>query len=555
MKKLLYLLLFCTNSIAFAQIKFTNPILSGFYPDPSITKVGKDYYLVNSTFAYFPGIPIFHSQDLKNWKQIGNVIDRDSQMNFMGHGTSRGLFAPSINYHKGTYYMTCTLIDRQGNFIMTAKNPAGPWSDPIWLPEIKGIDPSLFFDQDKAYVVYNSDPPENKSLYPGHRTIRTFEINPANLKVTGEEMILVNGGVDISKKPVWIEGPHIFKRGDWYYLCAAEGGTSVNHSQVILRSEKATGPYVPYEKNPILTQRDLDPKRPFPITSTGHAELVEGPDGQTYAIFLAVRPYADNFYNTGRESFIAPVKWTDGWPVINPDSKEVQYAYTANFKEVKTPNIKPQSGNFAYKTEFKNTLDPSLLFLRKNDSSSYTLDPAKGLTMNLKPETCMEKGNPSFLGKRQQHMNCSAVTQMNFIPKSDNEKAGFMIFQGEYNFYFMCKSLDKGKNVIQLYKGNKATSSMELIKQEVLQNPKGKLELEIDAKAALYDFKFKEEGKAWKVLEENVDGKYLSTQAAGGFIGSLFALYATSSGKPGSNTASYQWIDYNGDDSKYKPTL
>jgi len=553
MKKLLYLLLLCAQSAAFAQIKFTNPILSGFYPDPSITRVGKDYYLVNSTFAYFPGIPVFHSQDLKNWKQIGNVINRDSQMNFMGDGTSRGLFAPAINYNKGTFYMTCTLIDRKGNFVMTAKNPAGPWSDPIWLPEVKGIDPSLFFDQDKAYVVYNSDPPENKPLYSGHRTIRTFELDPVTLKVIGEEKILVNGGVDISKKPVWIEGPHIFKRGDWYYLCAAEGGTSVNHSQVILRSKNATGPYVPYEKNPILSQRDLDPKRPFPITSTGHAELVEGPDGETYAIFLAVRPYADNFYNTGRETFIAPVKWTEGWPVINPDRKEVQYAYTAKFKEVKVPDTRPQSGNFAYRTTFEKEIDPSLLFLRKNDSASYTLSADKGLTMKLKPETCMEKGNPSFLGKRQQHMNCSAVTPLNFIPKAANEKAGMLIFQSEYNFYFLCKSLDKGKSVIQLYKGDKAKSSMELIIQEVLQNPRGKIALAIDAKGALYDFRYKEEGKKWQVLQDNVDGRYLSTQAAGGFIGALFALYATSSGENSSNTASYQWIDYKGDDTAFKP--
>jgi xylan 1,4-beta-xylosidase len=553
MKKFLYLLLLCAHSSVFAQIKFMNPILSGFYPDPSVTKVGQDYYLVNSTFAYFPGIPVFHSRDLKNWKQIGNVIDRDSQMNFMGDGTSRGLFAPSINYNKGTFYMTCTLIDRKGNFVMTAKNPAGPWSDPIWLPEVKGIDPSLFFDEDRAYVVYNSDPPENKSLYPGHRTIRTFEFDPATLKVKGKEKILVNGGVDISKKPVWIEGPHIFKRGNWYYICAAEGGTSVNHSQVVLRSNYATGPYIPYEKNPILTQRDLDPKRPFPITSTGHAELVEGPDGQTYAIFLAVRPYEGNFYNTGRETFIAPVRWTEGWPVINPDSKEVLYEYTANFAEQKAPDIRPQSGDFAYRTELKKPLDPSLLFLRKNDSSSYTLTAAKGLTMKLKAETCMEKGNPSFLGKRQQHMNSSAVTPLDFNPAAENEKAGLMIFQGEYNFYFMCKSLNKGKTVIQLYKGNKANSSMDLVKQDILHNPKGKLELKIDAKAALYDFKFKEQGKAWKTLQENVDGKYLSTQTAGGFIGCLFALYATSSGKPSTNTASYQWIDYNGDDSNYKP--
>src|SRR5690349_3069235 len=274
------------NSVSLAQtIKLVNPIMAGFYPDPSVLKVESDYYLINSTFAYFPGIPVFHSKDLKNWKQIGNVISRPSQMNFMGHRMTRGLFAPAIDYHKGTYYVTCTLIDKGGNFVVTAKNPAGPWSDPIFIPQVRGIDPSLFFDtDDKAYILYNSDAPDNKPLYSGHRTIRMYEFDALNGKVIGEERILVNGGVDISKKPVWIEGPHILKRDGWYYLYAAEGGTSVNHSEVVLRSKDVWGPYVPYENNPILTQRDLPADRKQPITSAGHAQLVEGPDGKTYAI-------------------------------------------------------------------------------------------------------------------------------------------------------------------------------------------------------------------------------------------------------------------------------
>ncbi|MDQ0638366.1 xylan 1,4-beta-xylosidase [Pedobacter sp. W3I1] len=551
MKKILYLFLLCFTSPAFAQIKFTNPILAGFYPDPSITKVGTDYYLVNSTFSYFPGIPVFHSRDLKNWKQIGNVIERNTQMTFLGDGTSRGLFAPSINYHKGTFYMTCTNIDKGGNFVMTAKNPAGPWSDPVWLRDVKGIDPSLFFDQDKAYIVYNSDAPDNKPLYSGHRTIRTYEFDPATLKVSGEEHLLVNGGVDISKKPVWIEGPHIFKRGDWYYICAAEGGTSVNHSQVILRSRSAEGPYVPYEKNPILTQRNLDPNRPNPVTSTGHAELVEGPDGKTYAIFLAVRPYEGNFYNTGRETFIAPVKWTNGWPVINPDFKEVKYEYQANFKEVKQKDTPPQSGNFSYRTTFDKGLDPSLLFLRKNDSSWYSLSKKNGLTMKLKPETCMEKTNPAFLGKRQQHMFCTASTALQFNPKSEHEKAGLMIFQGEFNFYFMCKSIKENKSIIQLFKGDQAAGKMVLITELPLLNSSADLQLEIEAKGGLYDFKYRQGSNDWLTLKKDVDGKYLSTQAAGGFIGSLFAMYATSSGKQSDNQASFKWLDYSGNDKIY----
>jgi len=547
MKRLLIIFFLLCTHFCQSQFKFINPILAGFYPDPSITKVGTDYYLVNSTFAYFPGIPIFHSKDLKNWKQIGNVIDRPSQMNFMGDGTSRGLFAPSINYFKGTYYVTCTLIDRKGNFVVTAKNPAGPWSDPTWLPQVKGIDPSLFFDQDKAYIVYNSDAPDNRPLYDGHRTIRTFEFDPIHLKVVGDEVQLVNGGVDISKKPVWIEGPHIFKRDHWYYLCAAEGGTSVNHSQVVFRSKTATGPYVPYDKNPILTQRGLDPNRKNPITSAGHAELIEGPDGKTYAVFLAVRPYEGNFYNTGRETFIAPVQWEDDWPVINPHNKDVQYDYSADFKEVKQLAL-PQSGNFAYRISFENFLDPALLFLRTNDPSWYKLDQTNGLTMKLRPETCSGSGNPSFVAKRQQHLTCTASTKMTFNAFTENEKSGILIFQSEKNFYFLCKSINKGKPIVQLFKSR--TNGMDILAQEPL--PPGQVYLQIKADKDRYSFLFATKPNHWKLLKGNVDGKFLSSQTAGGFIGAVFALYATSSGKASINHASFKWLDYKGADSVYK---
>jgi xylan 1,4-beta-xylosidase len=539
------LILLCTFAMyANGQIKFTNPILSGFYPDPSITKVGQDYYLVNSTFSYFPGIPVFHSKDLKNWKQIGNVIDRPGQMNFLGERVSRGLFAPSINFYKGTYYVTCTKIDGKGNFVVTAKSPLGPWSDPVWLPEVKGIDPSLFFDTDKAYIVYNSDAPDNKPLYSGHRTIRVYEFNPINLKVLGLEKQLVNGGVDISKKPVWIEGPHIFKRNGWYYLCAAEGGTSVNHSQVILRSREVTGPYLPYEKNPILTQRDLDPSRKDPITSTGHAELIEGPDGKTYAVFLAVRPYEGDFYNTGRETFIAPVKWNDEWPVINPDFKEIQYAYTAGFKEFKQQNARPQSGNFAYKITFEDKLDPALLFLRTLDKSWFTLSKKQGLTMNLLPETCMGTGNPAFIGKRQQHLVCKASTALDFVPKSENEKAGLLIYQSENNFYYLCKSIADGKQVLQVFKGNKQNNNMDLLNQTSVNL--NQVYLQIEAVKGVYNFYYSENNKDWKLLKGDLDGKFLSTKEAGGFVGSLFAMYATSSGVSSENKASFKWLNYEG---------
>lgn len=529
-----------------------NPILAGFYPDPSVIRVGSDYYLINSTFSYFPGLPVFHSKDLKNWKQIGNVISRPSQMNFLGDRMTRGLFAPAISYHNGIYYVTCTLIDRGGNFVVTAKDPSGPWSDPAWLPEVKGIDPSLFFDDGKAYIVYNSDAPENKPLYRGHRTIRMYEFDPVNLKVAGEQKILVNGGVDINKKPVWIEGPHFIKVDNWYYLYAAEGGTSVNHSEVVFRSKSPWGPFVPYEHNPILTQRDLPADRKDPVTSAGHAQFVEGPDGKTYAIFLAVRPYKDDYYNTGRETFITPVDWQDGWPVVNPDSRKIKYSYKVNYKEVKQKDALPQSGNFEYTLTFERELDPTLLFLRTCDSSSFSLSKTNGLLLKLKPETCMELGNPAFIGKRQQHLYCSTETALDFSAKSDNEKAGLVIFQDEKHFYYLCQSTDQGRAVVQLFKSNTSSKTMDLLTQLPLTVDSKQVLLRIDALGEYYSFYFASKPNDWVLLKDKVDATYLSTQVAGGFIGCIFGMYATSSGSETSNHASFKYLRYAGNDPMYK---
>ncbi len=540
--------------ISFAQpAQLVNPILMGFYPDPSIVQVNTDYYLVNSTFSYFPGIPVFHSKDLKNWKQIGNVINRTSQMDFMGERMTRGLFAPAINYYDGTYYVTCTDIDHEGNFVVTAKKPSGPWSNPVRIPEVRGIDPSLFFDENgKGYIVYNSDAPQNKPLYSGHRTIRMYEFDPVTLKVIGEEKQLVNGGVDLSKKPVWIEGPHIMKRFGWYYLYAAEGGTSVNHSEVVFRSKSVDGPYIPYDKNPILTQKGLPEDRKNPVTSTGHAQFVDGPDGKTYAIFLAVRPYEGDYYNTGRETFIAPVEWKDEWPVINPDFKEVQYSYPVNIKEVKEKGTLPQSGNFSYTLSFKKALDPSLLFLRKPDSTAFSVSRKNGLTLTLKPETIMEFGSASFVGKRQQHLYNTIETTLDFKPVAANEKAGLTIFQSETHFYFMARSWANDKEVMQLFKGKPGDKGMELLTEIPLQTTRSKLHLKINAEGDTYSFYYSTNGKDWNVLKEKVDAKFVSTKTAGGFVGCIYGMYATSSGQPSGKKASFKYLKYTGNDPMYR---
>ena len=284
------------------ESEFYNPILPGFFSDPAICSNGKgDYYLVTSTFTYFPGVPIFHSRDLVNWRQIGHVLSRESQLvNMVGQHVCGGIFAPGLSYNPktGTYYMITTNVGA-GNFYVKTQDPAGPWSDPIYVHSVRGIDPSIFIDDDgKAYVVNNDDAPNDKPEYPGHRTVRLQELDLATDQMVGERRILINKGCRPEEKPIWCEGPHIYKINGYYYLMTAEGGTGDWHSEVIYRSKSVWGPYEAYKGNPILTQRTLDNNRPDPITCAGHADLVQAQEGDWWAVFLACRPVKDNFENS-----------------------------------------------------------------------------------------------------------------------------------------------------------------------------------------------------------------------------------------------------------------
>lgn len=300
--------------------EFYNPILQGCYPDPSITRKGDDYFLVCSSFAMFPGVPIFHSKDLVNWTQIGHVLDRTSQLKVHDTGISAGVYAPAIKYNPNndTFYMITTqFAGGFGNIIVKSKDPFKGWSDPIKL-NFDGIDPSIFFDDNgKAYVVHNDGPKRGEELYNGHRVIKIWEYDVENDQVIpGTDQVIVNGGVDLSKKPIWIEAPHIYKKDGRYYLMCAEGGTGGWHSEVIFVSDNPKGPFIPAPSNPILSQRYLDHNRKNMVDWAGHADLVEGPDGKYYGVFLAIRPNEKGRVNIGRETFILPVDWSGEFPVF-----------------------------------------------------------------------------------------------------------------------------------------------------------------------------------------------------------------------------------------------
>lgn len=547
-KKLFALfILFYFDVTANAQ-SFRNPILAGYYPDPSICRAGDDYYIVNSSFAYYPGLPLFHSKDLLNWKQIGYAMDRPGQLNLDSAGVSRGLFAPAISYHNGTFYIVCTEVSKLGNFVITAKDPKGPWSNPVRLPQVNGIDPSLFFDDNgKAYIVFNSIPPNNISLHDGHRTIRMFEFDPVSLKVVGEEKLLINGGTDMAKKPVWIEGPHFIKKDGWYYLICAEGGTGYNHSEVVFRSKSPEGPFVSYEKNPILTQRHLDPERKNPITTTGHADFVEGKDGQWWGIFLGCRPYEGDYYNTGRETFMAPVVWKDGWPEFELGGDEVKYSYPIN--AVADPKRESFNGNYLFRDDFNSAdLNIRYQFLRTVRTQWYNLTDKPGsLTLQLRPETCDGKGNPSFVGFHQPHLKGHAATTLKFIPTAENEKAGLLLFQNEKTFYFLCKSVKDGNPVVELYKGAELVSSKPLNGRN-----SNDIYFKIEAAADKYAFWYATKKGKWQLLLDNADAKYLSTKSAGGFVGCMYSMYATAGDKESNNSAAYNWFEVKNTDDVYK---
>jgi xylan 1,4-beta-xylosidase len=509
---------------------YQNPILAGYYPDPSICRVGDDYYLINSSFAHFPGIPIFHSKDLVNWRQIGHVITRPDQLNYDKLGITRGIFAPAISHHNGTFYVICTMVDAGGNFIMTAKDPAGPWSDPIWL-DFDGIDPSIFFDDDgRAWIVNNGNPPDNKPLYQGHRAIWIQEFDPRTNKMIGPRSIIVNGGVDLSKKPVWIEGPHIYKRNGWYYLCCAEGGTSIHHSQVILRSKSPTGPYVPWEKNPILTQRDLDNRAKHAVTCTGHADLEIGPDGNWWSVFLACRPYAPDRWATGRETFLLPVTWTDDdWPVILPPGERVPYIVKAPALPASrhpSPASAGLSGNFTWTDEFDQTaLSPQWIMIRTPKENWWSLAGGR-LSLTPRAERLSGQGNPSFWGRRLQHSKFDASAKLT-VPATRDTSAGLAISQNEtHTYYFAVQRTEGGLSAfVEVQNGPKPQTLV----TGLLPAEAKEIELRITGEETALAFAYRVGTGEWKDLLPKADSYPISVQAAGGgghFTGALIGPHA-----------------------------
>jgi len=516
-----------TSASSLTTGQYRNPILAGFYPDPSVVRVEEDYYLVTSSFAYFPGVPIFHSRDLVHWTQIGHVLDRPSQLNLDSAGVSRGIFAPTIEYHNGTFYVVTTLVDRGGNFLVTATDPRGPWSDPVWLPEVDGIDPSIFFENDSIAWVLNNGPPIGEPLYQGHRAIWIQQFDVRNKRLTGPRSVIVNGGVDLDTKPIWIEGPHLFTKEGWYYLLCAEGGTAEQHSEVVFRAKSPRGPFVPFRGNPILTQRHLPADRPNPITSTGHADLVETPDGW-WAVFLGVRPYEGEHYNIGRETFLLPVKWEDGWPVILPKTETVPLVSRAPPLSVNDAPF-PTSGSFTLRDEFTDsTLAPYWALLRTPREQWHRVKDGR-LTIQARSPDLASVLQPSFIGRRQQHLVADATVSMRYLPAGMGDQSGITAFHDENHHFLLSIARTTQGTVVRLEAKSDTAPARVLAETPVRISGRKPILLRISARGRWYGFAFATSPDEWQTLKSDVDGTTLSTKVAGGFVGTWFGMFARSS--------------------------
>lgn len=519
--------------------EFYNPILQGCYPDPAITKKGDDYFLVCSSFAMFPGVPIFHSKDLVNWTSLGGVLDNSSTFDTHDCGISAGVYAPGITYNPNndTFYMIVTAFTGGlNNIIVKTKDPFKGWGEPKKL-KFNGIDPSIFFDDNgKAYVVHNDAPDQGTELYNGHRVIKIWEYDlNEDQVIEGTDKIIVNGGVDLSKKPIWIEAPHIYKKNGKYYLMCAEGGTGGWHSEVIFISDNPKGPYIPAPGNPILTQRHFPRERENKVDWAGHADLVLGPDNKTYyGVFLAIRPNDKQRVNTGRETFILPVDWSGEFPVFVNGlvPMEPKLKMPAGVTENKTgqdgffPN-----GNFTFKDDFSaEKLDYRWIGLR-GPREDFISTSKQGL--KIKPfETNIKEVKPtSTLFYRQMHKTFSFTATVDYKPASEKDLAGIVALQSE-RFNYVFGITKKGADYYILLERTAGKFRSRETESKILASTKIDLSkpirLQVSANGDDYQFSYSTDGTNFVNLGGTVSGDILSTDVAGGFTGCLIGLYATS---------------------------
>ncbi|MFE5595487.1 glycoside hydrolase family 43 protein [Streptomyces sp. NPDC056549] len=469
---------------------FGDPVLPGFRPDPSVCRVGADYYLVTSSFEWFPGLPVFHSRDLVTWRRLGSALDRPSQLDLDGCEPSRGLFAPTIRHHDGLFHLVCTLMDGPGHFVVTATDPAGPWSEPYWL-EGEGFDPSLFFDDGPdgdGRAWFTAARVRDEAA--GRTEIWMREYVPGERRLTGPEYVLWSGSHPEAR---WAEAPHLYRIDGTCLLLTAEGGTDVDHSVVAARADSVTGPYEGVPGNPVLP-----PAPKGPVTCTGHADLVQTPYGDWRAVLLGVRPGSA----LGRETFLGRVTWRDGLPAFSPVA------------HVGLP--RPLHDGFV-------TLSADWSSLRTPRAPFWTT--GDGLRLQLRPERLGERTAPSLLVRPQEQPDCDVSTELHFTPAGPGEEAGLAVVVDDDAHLLLLRTAEG----LALRRGSDVLASVPVLP--------GPVRLGVRIRGFDHTFVHAAPDGAWQDLA-TVEATFLTPL----FTSVQLGLYASSQGRPSTNQAHFPWF-------------
>lgn len=479
--------------------------------------MGRDFYLVTSSFAYFPGVPIFHSRDLVHWRPLGHCLNRASQLPLNGAASWAGIWAPTLRHRDGVFYLTTTNMTEGGNFIVTARAAEGPWSEPIFVAQ-KGIDPSLFFDDDGGAILMTS----HGGALQSHIDVETGRLL--------SEPSIVWGGTG-GQHP---EGPHLYLRNGFYYLLLSEGGTEYGHMITMARSKSPSGPFEPCARNPLLSHRSLK----SPIQAVGHADLVETADGEWFAVFLATRPHGyPPCHHLGRETFLVPVTWSDdGFPIFGYQGRVAL--------EMETPlTLEPLVEAPARDDFTSKTLDLSWNFLRNPNPELYSLESRPGfLRLFGSADGLDEIASPAWLGKRQRHFALRAATCLEFLPETAGEEAGLVVWMNEQHHYEIFLSRRDGVPSVVLRR-RIGSLRHEAGRQALPRVETSRVILAVEADESRYAFLYGTSESALQTLGEG-ETRYLSTEVAGGFTGVYLAVYASGNGAPCRRPADFDWFEY-----------
>lgn len=489
-------------------MKYQNPIITGFYPDPSIVRSGSNYYIANSSFEYYPGIPLFESKDLLNWNQRAYVLDRCEQLEIKDTKCSGGIYAPTIRYDKGRFYLVATNVSK-GNLLITSENLEDGWSDPIYMKEIKGLDPSLYFEDGRAYLHYAGFTDDFKQ-----QAIRMVEIDIKTGQLIGTDRIISNGcgGRDV-------EGPHIYKRGNYYYLMCAEGGTREGHMVTLQRSISLWGPYESYEANPILSNRNIAKG----LQAVGHGDIVEDEKGNWWMVALAQREVKHK-HILGRETILVPITWKDDWFFV-------EGMIAQEIVETSLLDVEQKELHGFYETFNDTKLGLQWCSLRESLHTRLELQPHLA-TLQGNETTLDDIASPSFLCTRQKAWKGCFETK---IRAGDSDECGIAIYMD--SSHHMEFGLQREGDIYHLIvRKNVGEIKYLEIKEEWVSK---EISLQIQCDEESYHFLYEKEGTYHEVASTRC--KHLATEVAdAAFNGVMIGVYVYGNKK----RANFEYFSY-----------